>query len=131
MPQDAGTPAPAANGADAPARPLHGGGTCRGVWHPQPHGLRTPAAHAALWPAQEREGRAQGLLQDHRAAPGKHHGLRRGTIWWRMIFFRHKYRNIGILPAMNANSKLTNTGGKMMEFLIPLGVLAVWIILQA
>ena len=31
---------------------------------------------------------------------------------------------------MNTNSKLTDTGGKMMEFFIPLGVLAVWIILQ-
>jgi hypothetical protein len=30
---------------------------------------------------------------------------------------------------MNANS--ADTGGKMMEFLIPLGVLVVWIILQA
>jgi hypothetical protein len=31
---------------------------------------------------------------------------------------------------MNANSELAVTGGKMMEFLIPLGVLVVWIILQ-
>src|SRR5215470_17586700 len=130
MPQDTGAPAPAANGADAPAGPLHGGGACRGMWHPKPHGLRTPTAHAALWPAQEPEGRAQGVLRDHRAAPGQHHGLRRGKVRWRLIFFRHKYRSIGILPEMNANSKLADTGGKMIEFLIPLGVLAVWIILQ-
>jgi hypothetical protein len=32
---------------------------------------------------------------------------------------------------MNTNSELADTGGKTMEFLIPLGVLAVWIILQA
>ena len=31
---------------------------------------------------------------------------------------------------MNATSKLADTGGKMMEFLIPLGVLVFWIILQ-
>jgi hypothetical protein len=32
---------------------------------------------------------------------------------------------------MNTDSEITDTGGKPMEFLIPLGVLAVWIILQA
>ena len=32
---------------------------------------------------------------------------------------------------MSANSETADTGGKMMEFLIPLGVLVVWIILQA
>jgi hypothetical protein len=32
---------------------------------------------------------------------------------------------------MNANSELADTEGKMMEFLIPLGFLVVWIILQA
>jgi len=29
------------------------------------------------------------------------------------------------------NSAKANTGGKKMEFLIPLGILVVWIILQA
>ncbi len=32
---------------------------------------------------------------------------------------------------MNTNPEKANTGGKTMEFLIPLGVLVVWIILQA
>ena len=32
---------------------------------------------------------------------------------------------------MNTNSQLADTGGKIMEILIPLGVLAVWIIFQA
>src|SRR6516225_12312340 len=123
MPQDAGPPAPAAHDPVAPAGPLHGRGACRGVRHPQPHGLRTPAPHAAVWPAQEREGRAQGVLPDHRAAPGEHHGLRRGTLRERLIFFAHKYRNIGTLPSMSV--KDTSTGGNKMELLIPLGVLVV------
>jgi hypothetical protein len=32
---------------------------------------------------------------------------------------------------MNAGPETANAGGKAMEFLIPLGVLVVWIILQA
>ena len=32
---------------------------------------------------------------------------------------------------MNTNPETANTGGEAMEFLIPLGVLVVWIILQA
>jgi hypothetical protein len=32
---------------------------------------------------------------------------------------------------MNTNSEKTNTGGRTMEFLIPLGILVAWIILQA
>ena len=32
---------------------------------------------------------------------------------------------------MDMNSEQANTGGKTMAFLIPLGVLVVWIILQA
>ena len=32
---------------------------------------------------------------------------------------------------MNTNSEKTNTGGRTMEFLTPLGILVVWIILQA
>lgn len=32
---------------------------------------------------------------------------------------------------MNAEPETADTGGKTMEFLIPLGVLVVWIILQA
>ena len=32
---------------------------------------------------------------------------------------------------MNTNSEKTNTGGRTMEFFIPLGILVVWIILQA
>ena len=32
---------------------------------------------------------------------------------------------------MNTDPETANTGGKAMEFLIPLGVLVVWIILQA
>jgi hypothetical protein len=32
---------------------------------------------------------------------------------------------------MDTNPETANTGGKTMEFLIPLGVLVVWIILQA
>jgi hypothetical protein len=32
---------------------------------------------------------------------------------------------------MNTNSKKADTGGKTMAFLIPLGVVVVWIILQA
>jgi hypothetical protein len=32
---------------------------------------------------------------------------------------------------MNTNSETADMGCKMMEFLIPLGVLVVWIILQA
>src|SRR5215831_14213245 len=31
----------------APQEHLHGGRACRGMWHPEPHGLRTLAAHAA------------------------------------------------------------------------------------
>jgi hypothetical protein len=32
---------------------------------------------------------------------------------------------------MNTNPEIADTGGKAMEVLIPLGVLVVWIILQA
>jgi hypothetical protein len=32
---------------------------------------------------------------------------------------------------MNTNSATANTGGRAMEVLIPLGILVVWIILQA
>jgi len=32
---------------------------------------------------------------------------------------------------MNTNAATANTGGKKMEFLVPLGILVVWIILQA
>ena len=31
---------------------------------------------------------------------------------------------------MNTNSETADTGGKMMEFLVFLGILAVWVILQ-
>ena len=48
-----------------------------------------------------------------------------------MSFFRQICRNVGILQVMNTNSGKTNTGGKTMEFFIPLGILVVWIILQA
>src|SRR5262249_49970026 len=80
VPQDAGPPAPAADGADAPAGPLHGRGAGRGVRHPQPHGLRAPAADAAVGLPQQRERGPQGVLPNRRAAPGEHPGLRRGTV---------------------------------------------------
>jgi hypothetical protein len=48
-----------------------------------------------------------------------------------LIFFALKYRNIEIHQSMNTNLAPTNWGGKTMEFLIPLGILVVWIILQA
>ncbi len=43
-----------------------------------------------------------------------------------MIFLAYKYRNFATLRLMNK----TNKRGKIMESLIPLGVLLVWIILQ-
>ena len=48
-----------------------------------------------------------------------------------MIFLACKYRNIGILQSMDTKPGTANKGGKVMEVLIPLGVLVVWIILQA
>jgi hypothetical protein len=38
---------------------------------------------------------------------------------------------IETLPPMNTNVAPASGGGKTMEFLIPLGILVVWIILQA
>jgi hypothetical protein len=43
----------------------------------------------------------------------------------------YKYRNIEINQSMDTKSATTNKGGKTMELLVPLGIFAVWIILQA
>ncbi len=48
-----------------------------------------------------------------------------------MIFFALKNRDIETYQPMNTNFALPRKGGKPMEFLIPLGVLALWILLQA
>ena len=47
-----------------------------------------------------------------------------------MIFFALKNRDIETYQPMNTNFALSSKGGKTMEFLIPLGILAAWILLQ-
>ena len=48
-----------------------------------------------------------------------------------MIFFAVMYRKIETLQPMNIKVATASRGGKTMEILIPLGILVVWIILQA
>lgn len=82
----------------------------------------------------QRKGRQESLLPDRRTALGEHHGLRGGSFRWQgqVIFFRHLYRLIGIFMNIQSNQERPDLKGRTnMELLIPLGVLAVWIILQA
>jgi hypothetical protein len=47
------------------------------------------------------------------------------------VLFAHKDRNIVIIQLIDPSPEKAETGGKTMEFLIPLGILLAWIILQA
>jgi len=44
-------------------------------------------------------------------------------------FFCHKYRNISIYKQMSTRT-MRFLGGRIMEFLVPLGIVALWFILQ-
>jgi hypothetical protein len=57
--------------------------------------------------------------------------LKNGLGAARADFFTHKYRYIGINKPMDTKNPPANKGGKTMEFLILLGVVVGWIILQA
>ena len=46
-----------------------------------------------------------------------------------MILFRLKCRNVGTIQLMNATAR--SHGGKIMEILVPIGVLVVWFVLQS
>ena len=81
VPANLGAPGAAADGAiDAP-RGTDGGGTRRGLRHPQPHGFGASADDAALRLAGSPAGRAANLLPSGGADRGAAHGLYRKPIW--------------------------------------------------